>query len=395
MNCSKKIMRNVMSWIKLFGTNFIVFCSLIVIVECGYFLYDNFFRERVRCEPEWVLYNYCPNITAQRINHEADGGLLINIEVDENGSRVPLGGKSNLNSANRILIGDSFIQADEMNYSDTLYGRFNTEQPGSTYALGYSSWNPIQYLSAIKRVGQKNSNYYVFLMTNDVSPRFSRSVYREARTQQLKLYLSKSFAFKAYKALSPIKRQLVSQLTENTDQNEVRSISLKNNFDINSVDQCHALDRFIGTNYAQELGFDYLVFAKAYTCWPQKHKEAYGEFSSAVRALERYVTNDLSSTVNFVWVTAGWAFSNQNSIGRMNSIYRFDPNERITQQGLTRRFIKDFPDAKVVDTELLISDKLAQCNNGCSNEFFYSVDGHWTPRTHNLLFEYIRNEYNH
>jgi hypothetical protein len=194
-----------------------------------------------------------------------------------------------------------------------------------------------------------------------------------------------------YKALSPIKRRLFSGSTINTDQDAVNFISLRSDFEINSVDQCRALNSFIGTEYAQELGFDYLVFSKAHKCWPQKHKQAYGEFLSAVRALERYVTSDLSSNVSFIWVTAGWAFPNQNSIGRISSRYRFNPDDKITQQGLTRRFITDFPNSKVVDTELLINETLARCDVDCSDQFFYSVDGHWTPRTHELLFEYLGN----
>ena len=385
-----------MIWIKVIRTNIVVLLGLVVAVEFAYFFYDRFLRdtgESVRCEPGWVLYNYCPDINTSKLNNEADGGLLVNIEVDSLGGRVKPGHASTVTSARRFLIGDSFIQADEMDYLETIYGRFNLEEPGSTYALGYSSWNPKQYFDAIKRIGRENSDYYVFLMTNDVNPAYDRSVYAEHRSvyAESKVWIP-SFVRRTftYKVLAMLKRK-ISIFTETHDvRSDVGTQFTDDNFSENFIDQCGPLDDYRESDYSRRIGFDYLVFAKGFNCWPQLHKDAYEEFVAVVREMKFYVINDLSSSITFVWVGGGWNHQEQNTIGRLSPEYGFSTDVTITQQGLIREFISSFPSTKVVDTEQLINDAIMRCNENCTDKFFYPVDGHWTPSTHQLVFNYLQ-----
>ena len=155
-------MKDVMTWIKVLVINIAVLLGLLIILEIAWTIYEKTLSNKVRCDLDWVLYNYCPNIKTTKLNHTNDGGDLIEIEVDDLGGRVKIGSNSTLQNAQNFLIGDSFIQADEIEYENTIYGLWNKMVENAAYGLGFSSWNPIQYLDAIKKIGKANSHYYIF-----------------------------------------------------------------------------------------------------------------------------------------------------------------------------------------------------------------------------------------
>ena len=94
-------------------------------------------------------------------------------------------GKSNLyESASIFIIGDSFIQAEEIPYEETFYGRINSESKDNTlkaYGMGFGSWNSIQYLKVINLINKKNSIYDIYLFGNDFTPSYARSSFREQK----------------------------------------------------------------------------------------------------------------------------------------------------------------------------------------------------------------------
>lgn len=375
-----------MSRTKIFLTNILVLFGLVVLLELLWSAFGKTLLDPVQCEPGWVLYNYCPNIKTTNLNHVNDGGQLISIEVDDLGGRVQPGSNSTFENARRFMIGDSFIQADEMLYSDTIYGRWNNLEENSTYALGYSSWNPIQYFDAIKRIGKTNSHYYVFLMINDVLPKYPRSVYGEISNNQ-KTYLP--FFFRnmlSYKALGLIKSMVIQSIESNYSSSTQSPEITSNLFSPKYIHDCSALNEIKDSSYSRKIGFDHLVFSKTYECWPEIHRIAFNEFLSIIKKIENYVVIDLESKVTFVWVGAGWSHKNQNSIGRISPEYSFSNQIAITQQGLINEFKVRLPKVEVIDTEQLINTNLSSCFGSCIDKYFYSFDGHWTPETHNLVF---------
>ena len=383
-----------MSWTKVIAINLAVFLGLLVVLELGWIIYDKTLRSKQECDLDWVLYNYCPNIKTTKLNHADDGGELIKIETDGLGGRVKIGSNSTFQKAKNFLIGDSIIQADEIEYQDTIYGLWNNKIENAVYSLGYSSWNPIQYFDAIKRIGKTDSHYYVFLMTNDVMPSYGRSVSSELAREKEKTILVSKFIRETltYKVLSKVKRW-VFNLKKNEDlvESELDKFEIRNDaFSRKNYQDCTPLSKIKDSNYSERLGFDYLVFSKKYDCWPEVHKKAFDEFLSVTKDIERYVIDDLNSEISFVWVGAGWAHRNQNSRGRLANSYGFSSDISVSQKGLVDEFEKRFNKSDIIDTEKVIATAISSCSQDCEDKYFFAVDGHWTPETHKLVLSSLR-----
>lgn len=387
-----------MSWIKTASLNLIIFVILWGAVELSYKAYKLLLSENVECEKDWIAYGYCNNIITSNTNHKEDGGAKIIIKVDELGARIDPSSSMKVINPKLVLIGDSFIQADEIRYEETVYGRLNAKLDGKVYALGYSSWNPIQYHDAIKKLGINGAHYIVFLMGNDVNPLYSRSVHGErtlanrqvdySLVTTLKNMLKDTVLWRGYALL---KMKLDSG--EVNSQNNSESLQVVDSFREKDWLNCDPLKSIYGTRYSEKLGFDYLVYSKNVKCWDEERKEAYGEFLAEVKALNEYVTKTLKGRVSYVWVSAGWAFENQNSLGRLDSSYQFPVGIAVSQKGVLEKFKNDMDGADIVSTESLLRDAIDNCTDECVDKFYYSVDGHWTPEAHSVLAKYIINRY--
>ena len=85
-----------MSWIKVKNMsnisliNVVVFSFVWVIVEFVYFINNPLNEEsyRTRCNYDWVLYNYCPNIVDVKKNTDSDGGNFVFSYTNDIGQRV-------------------------------------------------------------------------------------------------------------------------------------------------------------------------------------------------------------------------------------------------------------------------------------------------------------------
>lgn len=137
------------------------------------------------------------------------------------------------------------------------------------------------------------------------------------------------------------------------------------------------------------MGYDYLVYSKSYKCWGDLHQEAYALFLQKIRELNEYVEKELDSKIAYTWVSAGWAFENQNSKGRLSKEYRFPNDVEISQKGIIEKFRADLPEAHLIDTETILREKLSKCLADCENKFYLKMDGHWTSSTHSFLANYF------
>lgn len=365
-----------------------------LVMETLYFSYK--YSVKFQCEYDWVIYNYCPNIKTQRINHIYDGGSTINIITDDNGIRYNFRSKKqNPTNPKFVIIGDSFIQADEIEYNKTVYGLFNKKNINSSIGIGYASWNPIQYLDIIKKLSLKNVHYFVFVMANDINPIENRSVYGEIKNykniskfDKFKFYVRETLIYKVFN----LSRRFF--LSENNKLRKHNSISKElsyqfNKFNIINIKNCKPLEGIKKHSYKLSLGFDYLVFSKDISCWNKFYKKVYNQFINKLHKIEKYIIQNLNSDITFIWISPGWAFKDQNSIGRLAKEYQFPNNVEITQQGLINELEKDIINSKLINSEKLIRDQLKNCKIKCKDKFYFAVDGHWTAKTHEVIFNYI------
>ena len=115
---------------KIIIVNFFIFCFLWLSLEIFMFLKNPLIKEsnRITCNYDWILYNYCPDILDIRINTESDGGEVIEIHTNEIGQRVNPNNKKTNNIIENFFIGDSFIQSDEIAYEILFYGILSTKR---------------------------------------------------------------------------------------------------------------------------------------------------------------------------------------------------------------------------------------------------------------------------
>ena len=180
---------------------FITFACLILIEAPA--RVSRFFSKntKMRCENISILdttfiYGSCPNNI-----YLNEPGLDYPTIIETTSCTDSVGGRIDCKHGQRVfkrnnyhtyLIGDSFIQAEEIEYSKSVYGLINNSKTSpfrDAYGFGFASWNTRQYLLAIKAINKKKSNYDIYLFANDITPRYVRSTYGETSTSKQIFYL--------------------------------------------------------------------------------------------------------------------------------------------------------------------------------------------------------------
>jgi len=391
---------NDMNWIrkinvglvKILFVNFSVFTSLWVSVEVLNYYINPYSSEslRITCYYDWISYGYCPEITDVNRNSPSDGGEIIFTYTNKIGQRIPDADfEFDDGQVKHVFIGDSFIQADEMDYSETFFGILGETLP--VIALGYSSWNIIQYTDAIKKLGLRNAEYHVFLMPNDINPAYNRSVFGEMqqprekvtdieqptglRVQLVRLY-----------SLSLLKKVLGHFDSNQPDIEKVEVVSGSGFIAANS-DVCDPLLE-LSTTQKSVLGYDYLVYSKKPICWSDKHIVAADLAVEELKKLDQLVAG-LDSKLSVYMIPPGWSFKNQNTNGRKNnSSYYFSDDLMVTTEPLTEYIMSKVENLKVISLEQVLMDAMGNCED-CQDQYYFPDDGHWTPGTHKLLASYF------
>ena len=394
-------MKIYLSWIKLKSTSLIAFINVSVLfliwllIEFAFFFMNPLNKEshRITCKYDWVLYNYCPNIIDVKINTSGDGGNVVFTYTNEIGQRIGDLSLAAQKNPEHVFIGDSFIQAEEVNFEETFYGRLGS----SGYrvdAMGYSSWNIIEYREAIEKLAYKNTHYHVFLMPNDITPTYNRSVYKERianPSRELDTFVPsnrKNKISRAYK--NSLTKMLEVTITHFKDEPTLSSLNaIKTNmFDVEHVNDCLPLNEF-DTVYNKSIGYDYIVYSKNSSCWSVRHRQAADQAVAELKLLVKKVS-DLNSSLTFYMIPPGWSFSDQNTNGRKgNNHYFFGNGTKVTTEPLTLFFSSQLPDEEFVSIERLLLNWMDDCIE-CTNQFYFADDGHWTPETHKRLADYFK-----
>ena len=378
--------------VKILLVNLSVFASLWASVEVLNYYINPFSSESLRttCYYDWISYGNCPEITDVNQNTPSDGGEVVFTYTNKIGQRIPraefefVGGQ-----VKHVFIGDSFIQADEMDFSETFYGILGETLP--VIALGYSSWNIIQYADAIKKLGLRNTEYHVFLMPNDITPAYYRSVFRELQQPREKVTdIAQPTGTRAQLGrlydLSLLKKLLEFLDKSQPDKNKIALVSGSGFISANSGN----CDPLLELSDAQKgvLGYDYLVYSKKPICWSDKYIIAANLAVEELQKLDELVAG-LDSKLSVYMIPPGWSFKNQNTNGRKNNgSYYFSDDVMVTTEPLTEYIKSKMVNLKLISLERVLMDVMSKCGN-CQNEFYFPDDGHWTPRTHELLASYF------
>lgn len=351
------------------------------------------------------IYGSCPNNTYIKYPGADYPKMITTIScTDSIGGRVSCSnGARNFdkNEYQTYLIGDSFIQAAEIDYKDSVYGLINNSPLSSyskAYGLAFSSWNTRQYLKAIKAISKPNSTYDIYLFPNDISPRYSRSTYGEINSQMpasselqksylssAKAILSNSYTAKKIKKLfSLISISLSPQLSKRRNEywNYHRTATFDRcptSFIKNKIDSFSPIAR------------DYIMYTYNYTCWDDAQKQAYTLVKHDLEKILSY-GKSLNSKTRIILLPPGFSFPNENTPGRLHKSYDIPNDVRLSLFGLRKRLSQDFKKSLLDIEDVLhqeIKEHKKRCKNGCDNAYYFGNDGHFTKRGHSFLFKLI------
>ena len=350
------------------------------------------------------LYGSCPNNTYLRKPGPDYPRMIATTScTDSAGGRIDcVYGQRvfNRNKYNTYLIGDSFIQAEEIDYSKSVYGLINNSKTSpyrNSYGFGFASWNTRQYLQAIKAINKKNANYDIYLFANDITPRDPRSKYGEVNR--------KNSTSKKKDSLIAVKRLLNRSITRqkilqihSKAKAAIKVVRLRKRMDDYwihhknmSYNECPSSKTQKNIDIFSPIMRDYIMYSYIYDCWDDTQKEAYSLVKEDLKQI-LYHGNLLNSKVRIILFPPGFSFSDENVPGRLDIEYYIPSNLSLSLNGLRKKLSVDFKNS-LIDVEDLLDKEIKgykkRCENDCSNAYYFGHDGHFTTRGHEFLFSVL------
>ena len=351
------------------------------------------FERPVYCVDLLLHHAYCPGIVKYTLLSAEDGGGRVENVIDRSRVRVPdrslKDGITNLSQYDIINIGDSFIEADEIAYDDTLSPVWIRLSGKRILQFGYSSWAPVIYYNWLLQQKLKPGVIVnLFVMANDVTPAGGTSnasyhkeavrvtggafVFPRQDEHSLKNLIKQSSWF--YERVYSRRYELNYYLSPMPQK------WLDGDFSHPSSD-CTKLDalRKWFKRLSRYLTIDYLAFAFTPECWDAPQKR---DVESAIEDVNRIVelVTQVDGKVNVLFVPPGWSFPGENLIGKADRAYLMKENTVITTEPLVE-YMRGRIHARVISLEAVIK-KLKTHYPGA---WYFPKDGHWTPHAHRHL----------
>ncbi len=354
-------------------------------------------------------YGSCPNIKYFRDGDPRDKNLNFIVSyTDSIGGRVnkfSKGKKFDKNDYRFFLIGDSFIQADELPYEETVYGIINSNdqfKEKKAYGFGMGSWHTKEYLQSIKAINSSKSQYDIYLFANDFTPHDHRPrrAYSPKKlernpiqtTKKVKINLKDFLNFLAKKTYTfkRIKKIYYSRKFDKLYSG--RSLTLLSEKNIKS--SCNFLKDY--ENDLPKYMYDYIVFSAPYRCWTKTHKDTYqlvlGDIEEMISEVKK-----LDSKIRFIYIPPGFSFKGEFYPGRNHTNY--GPGVPIDQylklSGLIEQLKSDIGNLLInledpIEISLAKFKKDNNCEKiNCDNIFYFANDGHLNKRGHLFLYEFL------
>lgn len=342
----------------------------------------------ILCPDNYTIYGYCKEKNLQVKN--LDTNEFINLYIDENKIEYDLNqGPFKISNSDFIIIGDSMIQADEINITHRM-GQSLRNKGYQSIEIGYSSWNPYQYERLLDKYNfNENSTFFIFLFWNDFSSNYNMSYFQTykkygdsypkknkkitSKFKVLSIYLIEHSFF--IRSLFDIYNNLneVEDLNKKTKVTILDSHNKGNHLDCNYVDNIEP----------NSLIYDIISFSKDSSCWSELLNLSVNETIKSLHRFEEKIP--LNSKVFYILAPAGHAFKNENTIGRSNEWFSVPSDISITQIGLKNRLQKEFT---IIDLEDILK---SQKNTAQKDFYYFPKDGHWTKNSHKEIGEVLIN----
>jgi len=342
----------------------------------------------ILCPDNYTIYGYCKEKNLQVKN--LDTNEFINLYIDENKIEYDLNqGPFKISNSDFIIIGDSMIQADEINITHRM-GQSLRNKGYQSIEIGYSSWNPYQYERLLDKYNfNENSTFFIFLFWNDFSSNYNMSYFQTykkygdsypkknkkitSKFKVLSIYLIEHSFF--IRSLFDI----YNNLNEVEDLNKKTKVTILDNHNKGNHLDCNYVDNM----EPNSLIYDIISFSKDSSCWSELLNLSVNETIKSLHRFEEKIP--LNSKVFYILAPAGHAFKNENTIGRSNEWFSVPNDISITQIGLKNRLQKEFT---IIDLEDILK---SQKNTAQKDFYYFPKDGHWTKNSHKEIGEVLIN----
>jgi len=395
--------------IKVLLINIIVFIAIVLIVEL---IFGDWFLDNVCCEgigrnshiycyDEDTYYNYCPEIVKILQIHPPDGREKVYNCINKSAIRVEnfdeIHQETKFEEYDFINIGDSFLQADEIPFNETLSYIFSKRSSVSALQIGYGSWAPLTEYNFISNTRLKPGVVVnLFVMTNDFTKAYYRSNIRYHTSFKIKRVDGRvKFLVEEEERerKSTVRRGWINYVVQRSYflreimyiyqqfklkevQNPSKYDSLDGDFSSLSND-CTALNNIIRRNINPTTK-DYLELSFSSSCWSDETiaavDNAIGDIKKMIECVEA-----VGGRVNVLLVPAGFSFAGENMAGKKH--FDMSPETTITTDGLADYLEMNLP-TTFVSLEKVI-DTLKK--NGRTEKWYFSADGHWNRHAHHQI----------
>jgi hypothetical protein len=379
--------------------NLLISAILLVVIDLGitatYFQrnvvkYYGDPADKITCNSSLTGYSYCPSMVQVNFMDKRDRLLPVYNYIDDN-RRAEYKDKSLKPVVTKkesiFILGDSFIQADELPITER-FEHLLRKDGYEVIAYGYSSWNSWQFLRISEQLPIRSGDrVLVFSMINDYPPSYGHSTIQtlknlEPVADEFGGAGQRKNLYDDYTAQSFLLNRVFQDLSK-----VLKAFSVKNGIETKSKSKfpndygttCESVkDRSL---LSSMIAYEYVLLSQKHSCWSNELRESVDLNISVLKKIKKSI-EDRGGIAEFYLVPAGWAFSNQNTVGRMTGDYNFPYGVTISQSMLT-----DY-----VNRQGLLIHDLTDVLKPAStkdDDLYFPVDGHWTSKAHSIIYTYI------
>jgi len=386
-----------------------VYLSLITIiigvVAMNFILgfYETIVINEIETEPSKKYHHmYKANDSGYRLQSKRDGIGNILIETNDMGMRgntIP----SKKDEKRLLILGDSFVQADEIEYTKTVGEILQSKVNASHYLVmqhGFSSWSPLLELNfLIKTYDALEPNHVVLVLSindfYDLDVYTSSDVYYEKQTvfdaSGYPLSFNIDMDFSMYREF-PLVRYTYNALGTifETRGNEKEFItSEKINFIFNLTKT-----EYNKTIIKRELNDLPLVenivrLGRPSSRWDEDTRQRVDLSLNYIDLMNTYL-KERNSSLTILLTPVGWNIAkDETNLGKQSPVFYLLNEDVIISDIGIRTYIENYAISKNITYIEIIHVMKRFKNKYPNSKLFFPMDGHWTEVSHKLLAEYL------